>query len=186
MKLVRACASLGMAAASLLLSAGPGMAGPVEHTTEHFDVTFVADNLCGSALSPDGHSVGSFTEVVRSSSSGAPMFFDNFVGETTFTLDGTSVTVQFGGPMRDAKITDNGDGTITILGTNSGLFGRITDAAGNEVFAESGHALVEFVIDVSGTIADPDDDVLLSVTPLAEAGRHPGDFCEALIGALTA
>lgn len=187
MKTARALFCTTSALAIVLLGAAPAVAAaPEEHGVDHYDVTFTAVNLCGSGHSPAGHAVGTMTEQVRTTESGAPLFFSNFVGTTTFTEGDRSVVVRYGGPTRDVSLVDNGDGTITLTGSTNGLISSMTDAAGNTIYRETGRMVAEFVLDLNGTPSDPEDDILLSVTPLASSGHQGSEeqFCDALLTAL--
>jgi hypothetical protein len=123
---------------------------------------------------------------VRTTESGAPLFFDNFAGRTTFTAGDRTVVVRYGGPSHDQSLIDNGDGTITLTTTTNGLISTITDAAGNTVYREAGRTVVQLVIDLNGTPEDTRDDILVSETPLASNGQQGSQeaFCDALITAL--
>ena len=187
MNSVRALLCTTSALAVVILGAAPAAAAaPEEHGVEHYDVTFTADNLCGSGRSTAGHAVGTHNWQVRTTESGAPLVFDNFAGTTTFTAGDRSVVVRYGGPSRDQSLVDNGDGTITLTTTTNGLISTITDASGNAVYRETGRALVQVVIDLNGTPEDTHDDIVVSETPLASNGQQGSQeaFCDALITAL--
>ena len=86
---------------------------------------------------------------------------------------------------KDLKVTDNGDGTLTILFLATGnevIYG----ADGKAIFRNPGQSRFEFLIDHSGTPTDPSGDEFI-----ADLGRVKGstgrtdDFCVAVVPALT-
>lgn len=184
MRAARALTCISSALAAVALSVAPVNAAP-EHGVDHVDVAFPTDDLCGEGLSADIHVVALVSSHVRSSASGAPLFFDNFVGTTTFTVGDRSATVSFAGPTQDQRIVDNGDGTITLTSVTTGLISVTTDASGEIIHQVRGRIGSVLVIDVNGTPSDPDDDIVLSETPLASSGIAPeAPFCDALVAYL--
>ncbi len=85
---------------------------------------------------------------------------------------------------KDLKITDKGDGTLTILVLATGNF-HAYDADGKLLFADPGQIRYEVLIDHGGTPADPSDDVFLEDLGLVKGstGRSDlegRDFCDDL------
>ena len=80
-------------------------------------------------------------------------FFNTFTGP-----NGKVVTVSADRREQDARIVDNGDGTITITSFGSGG-SRFYDRNGKFVLKDPGEARFAFDIDYNGTPGDPDDDV---------------------------
>ncbi|MDP9183369.1 MAG: hypothetical protein M3P04_11410 [Actinomycetota bacterium] len=103
------------------------------------------------------------------------------VATWTWTNPGTALTfTQHNvGQSRDHSITDNGDGTITIVAHDSGMQ-RVYGPDGSLLFQDNGLAVYAFRIGTNGTV-DPDDDTFLGPVgepefrgPHGTAGR---DFC---------
>lgn len=175
---------IGSSLAAVAMSVAPVNAAP-EHGVDHDDFSFTTDDLCGEGLTADGHVTATHVWHVRSSKSGAPLFFDNFVGTTTWTVGDRTATITFAGPSTDQRIVDNGDGTITLTHVNSGLIGVLRDASGEIVQQERGRIAVELVIDLNGTPADPDDDTVLSETTLPSHGlMSDAPLCDVLVEVL--
>lgn len=80
-------------------------------------------------------------------------------------------------------MTDNGDGTLTVLGLSTGLVKNL-GPDGELLFIDSGQIRIELLIDHGGTPTDPEDDEILSETVVRPSnGRNDTegrDFCEDL------
>lgn len=89
---------------------------------------------------------------------------------------------EFSITERDARVIDNGDGTLTILAAVSGRSTYYLD--GERLFQDSGLLRFEVLIDHGGTPTDPSDDEFIAELGLVkQAGRFQTDgrdFCEDL------
>jgi hypothetical protein len=186
MRTVRAlCCIAASLAAVPLVGVAPASAKPAEHYTDHYDVEFFDDDFCGSGLPVDGHAYGSVTGSMTPTPSGAPLFFDNYVGTTDLSANGRSVSLSYAGPIRDQSLVDNGDGTITLTSMANGKITTIRDEAGNLLWQQRGRYVYRIVIDLNGTPDDVEDDEFLSEELLAASGlMSDGDFCDAVLGYL--
>jgi hypothetical protein len=158
-RLCAAALASGLTVLGVGAGASPAAAEPIEH--EHFHevtseviegfcedpdltVRFVEDiqgmflfNLHG----PDGLGYGlEHVNVTRS--------FTNLANGLTFTE-------VFSMTNKDLKVTDNGDGTLTIVVTASGAHKVI--GPDGLLFTEAGQFKFQFMVDTKGT-ADPTDD----------------------------
>ena len=99
---------------------------------------------------------------------------------------GGTCTIVFSANSKDHVITDNGDGTITILVIAAGG-SRAYDTDGNFVLNDPGQIRFSFDVDYNGTPSDPSDDVDVpdSFQVVREStGRNDTegrDFCEDLV-----
>jgi len=87
---------------------------------------------------------------------------------------------------KDLRVTDNGDGTLTLLILTTGnavLYGE----DGKVIARNSGQARFEILVDHGGTPADPRDDTELEFLGVVKesTGRND-DFCELAVPILTA
>ena len=87
---------------------------------------------------------------------------------------------------KDLRVTDNGDGTLTILilvTGNAVLYGE----NGKVIARDPGQVRFEILIDHGGTPTDPSDDEFLEFLGVVKdsTGRSD-DFCEAAVPLLTA
>ncbi len=93
--------------------------------------------------------------------------------------DGTSSSAQWSRAVtkvdnpndRDIHVTDNGDGTLTVIylaaGTNT-----VYDDEGNVIAHAAGSVTVEAVWDHAGTVTDRSDDEPISFTFLRSSGSE--------------
>ena len=104
-------------------------------------------------------------------------------GTQVFTnlANGKTFTQIFNVVSKDLKVTDNGDGTLTILVLATGS-GKVYGPDGNLLFNDPGQIRVEILIDHGGTPTDPADDEFLEF--LGEVKGSTGrndlegrDFC---------
>jgi len=98
--------------------------------------------------------------VTQRGSSPFPYFTESNHGSVTATnLDtGRTLTNKFANNFHDLKITDNGDGTITIIQKAAGG-SRWIDDTGKTVLKDPGGVWFAFDIDYNGTPGDTDDDI---------------------------
>ena len=113
--------------------------------------------------------------------------FDEHVGVTntlTNVDNGNSVTEHNIVLNKDLSVTDNGDGTLTVIVLSTGN-STIYDASGEAIGRNPGQIRVEFVVDHGGTPELPDDDVLISETLVKGSTGRSDDFCEVVVPVLT-
>jgi hypothetical protein len=97
---------------------------------------------------------------------------------------GKSLTVVVKATEKDLRVTDNGDGTLTILVLATGnavLYGE----NGKAIARNPGQIRFKLLVDDGGTPSDPSDDEFLAdrVVVKGSTGRSD-DFCEAALPAL--
>ena len=187
MRLVR---TFGLAAALAVVGsmafAGSASAKPIEHTDFHDEGTQIIDNFCEvSGLTvqvafvvdgrfllnphgPDGlayaHTNARFTDV-----------YTNLANQNTVTSVGRYVN-------KDLRVTDNGDGTLTLLFLETGSAAAY-GPDGNAIARDPGQERVELLVDHGGTPTDPFDDEILQDRLVKETGRTD-DFCAAVVPVL--
>jgi hypothetical protein len=189
MKLVRALAlSGGLAAIVLGTAIGPATAAPLDKG--RFNEVFTEFFTCEPTGTPVQHDADYWINLVvnQRGSSPFPYFRESVQGTDVFTnLDtGGTFTVVFTANSHDHMITDNGDGTITILVIATGG-SRFYDTDGNFVLNDPGQVRFSFDVDYNGTPSDPSDDVDVpdSFQVVRDStGRNDTegrDFCEDLV-----
>jgi hypothetical protein len=85
---------------------------------------------------------------------------------------------------KDLRVTDNGDGTLTVLILATGnavLYGE----NGKAIARNPGQIRIELLIDHGGTPNDPSDDEILAEEIVKDSTGRSDDFCEAAVLALT-
>jgi hypothetical protein len=96
-----------------------------------------------------------------------------------------SITVVATFIDKDLRVTDNGDGTLTIttLATgNSVVYGE----DGKAIARNPGQVRFRFIVDHGGTPSDPSDDVFLTDLGMVKGSTgRTDDFCAAAVPALT-
>jgi hypothetical protein len=104
-------------------------------------------------------------------------------GEQVWTnlTTGKRITVVTNFVVKDQRITDNGDGTFTILVKSSGGV-RVYGPDGKPLLNDPGQSRSVLLIDNGGTLTDPFDDVFLEdLGRVKSTGRNDLDgrsFCD--------
>lgn len=174
----------GLTALVLGAAVGPATAAPLER--EHFRGTSseVVEEFCGDLTvrideefhgmllfnvhGPDGlgYQVETF-HITRS--------FTNLANDKTFTI-------VFNAVVTDLNVTDNGDGTFTILVMDTGVR-KAFGPDGEFLFIDAGQIRFEILIDHGGTPTDPSDDEFLEFLgdvkgPTGRSDTQGRDFCD--------
>jgi hypothetical protein len=178
-----AVVALGVLGAGL--GTAPAVASPGGWEEQHFEWGETVDDFCdvaGLTVEDVGSGDSRLRTVVRG---GLPYTEGHSVDTDVYTnlANGLSVTNVQGRQERDLSVTDNGDGTLTVIyhatATNTAY-----DDQGNVIARDAGSVTVESVWDHQGTVQDRSDDEPLSFTFLRSTG-HRYDFCGVLVPALT-
>ncbi len=98
--------------------------------------------------------------------------------------NGNSVTEHIRVLGKDLSVTDNGDGTLTVIQLSTGN-ATVYDSSGKAIGRNPGQVRIEFVVDHNGTPDFPPDDILLSETLIKGSTGRSDDFCEVAVPALT-
>ena len=149
-----ALAVLGMSTAIT----APADARVLERITFH-DVSSSDPYDCEGTMAVDAVDVkGVITGVLRGSDP-FPYYLQHFAGRVVTTnLDtGRTYTQVFANNFHDHTVTDNGDGTVTIVSIGSGGT-RYYDQDGRFVLKDPGSVWTSVVLDTHGTPGDPYDD----------------------------
>jgi hypothetical protein len=145
--------------------AGPAAAGPpLEHFNFHDDFTETEENFCDvEGLDVEIHGVIDGTFLFNTTGENAlPHIIGTEHGAVSITnlTTGKSYTEVFDNVNKILEITDNGDGTITVVQLLSGGL-RTYGPDGKVVFHNDGQVRLLLLIDYGGTLLDPEDDVVL-------------------------
>jgi hypothetical protein len=176
----------GLTAVMVGTAATPAVAQPLER--RHFDDTTsdVFPDFCGDlTVRIDSELEGSFLLNVHGPD-GLAYGMETLHSTITYTnlATGKSMTEILNGPSKDLKITDNGDGTFTILVLATGSF-RVLGPNGEFLLNDPGQIRFELLIDNGGTPTDPTDDEFLEFLGVVKGstGRNDTqdlDFCDVL------
>ena len=180
--------TVGLAVSALLATASGAGAAPLVqvHYAESYDSVLPGPGgtFCGGLTGVLLHTViDGYFSVVQHGPHGAIYFADRFRSTLVYTNPATNrtFTVVRVRQSKDQRITDNGDGTLTIVGLNTGsLWAYGPD--GKLVAVQHGRSFDSFLVDTLGT-TDPFDDTL---TPLSSDRAGPDtthDFCKDFLAA---
>jgi hypothetical protein len=119
---------------------------------------------------------------------GLAYFVQNVKSSQTFTALASEdrwVTSVENTVLNDVKVTDNGDGTLTIRVLGAGNFVTY-DQSGKAIARNPGRVVFEVLIDHAGTPQDPSDDEFLDFLGVVkESTGLNDDFCDAAVPVLT-
>ncbi len=85
---------------------------------------------------------------------------------------------------KDLRVTDNGDGTLTILILSTGN-AVIYNSNGKAIGRNPGQVRFELLVDHGGTPSDPSDDTEISFEQVKGSTGRTDDFCEVVVPALS-
>jgi hypothetical protein len=183
MKLTTVLGVAALAAAALASAAG---AGQPSRFTIHDEYAFPVEDFCdetgltvaiAGVLDIDG-------KVMQRGRDGFDYFAQHGRQTETLTATGRSLRSAANVNEKDLRVTDNGDGTFTVLIVATGnalLYGT----NGKAIARNPGQTRLEIVFDVNGTPDDPFDDIELSRQVVKGSTGRSDDFCAAAVPALT-
>jgi hypothetical protein len=170
-------------AVAVLGAAAPVRAGQFEKGHFHDAGEEVLEDFCGFDEVVHSFDIaGSFLGVAHQPD-GLVRFRDHSIGTNAFTNPetGKSYTEKFTFNGHDKRVTDNGDGTLTIIFQGSGT-DRWFDGDGERVLRVAGMFRAELRVDHNGTPSDPTDDGEVEFVRNVKPYRHDPfegrDFCE--------
>ncbi len=150
-------AAVVTAAAVVLTLAGPVTAAPPEMDTFHDEFSFVDPDFCGAGLEVrfDGVADGKFKAMARGRD--GPIYFMEHVHVTetlTNLANDRTVRDESRTVSKDLRVTDNGDGTLTVLVLATGTF-TLYARDGTAIARDPGQVRFELLVDHGGTPGDP-------------------------------
>ena len=177
---------LAASLAALLVPAvaGPAQAGPPlvqDHYSAEFDELLPGPggSFCGGLVDVPLHTeIDGYFSIKERASSGQVYFADRFRSTLVYTNPetGLTYTVVRVRQMNDLRLTDNGDGTLTLVGLSTGALFTY-GPNGERLDIRAGLSRETFLVDTNGT-ADPFDDELTPVGDPVTAGLDTTtDFC---------
>lgn len=176
-------------AAALLLAgvlASAASAGRVFRDTIHDEYAFEVENFCdvpGLTVGIEGV-LDIRVHVVPHGPDGLDYFVQHGTQAETLTANGASLRSLAVVNEKDLHVTDNGDGTLTVLIVATGnavVYGE----DGKAIARNPGQTRFEIVFGDNGTPDDPFDDIELDFQVVKDSTGRSDDFCAAAVGALT-
>lgn len=175
-------AAAAAALAASVVAAPAATARPIENVRFTEVDSFTDTNFCDAGITVQIDSTSEVHILLNSRKPGtAPYFKANVGAVTTYTGPGGVVTEHVRIVDKDLKITDNGDGTMTILVLATGNAAAYGED-GKAIARNPGQVRYEVLIDYGADIADPSDDEFLEF--LGEVKGSTGrsdDFCSAVV-----
>ena len=165
------------------LTASAALAQPIEKGQFHDVNSFVVEDFCDDlTVRIDEDIRGSFLGNPHGPD-GLIYFSERVHGSQVITnlANGKTFTQTFSVLQKDLKVTDNGDGTLTILVLATGS-SKVYGPDGKLLFSDPGQIRFEILIDHGGTPTDPSDDEFLEFLGVVfgSTGRNDlqdRDFC---------
>ena len=178
-----------MSAAACVVLSGVASAKLILNERFTDDGEFEVLDFCGvDDLTVEGEFVaeGRLLIGTRGSSGDLIYFMEHVHATSVLTNPDTdkSVTVVSKVLNKDLRVTDNGDGTLTVLFFATGN-DVIYGADGKAIGRNPGQIRVELLIDHNGTPDDPEDDTVLSEEVVLGSTGRSDDFCEVVLPAIT-
>lgn len=170
------------ALAASVVAAPSAIARPIENVRFTELNSFTDSNFCDAGIEVNIEQTAEVHVLLNSRKPGtAPYFQANVRAEATYSGPGGVVTEDVRILDKDLKITDNGDGTMTILVLATGNAAAY-DESGKAIARNPGQVRYEILIDYGEDFADPFDDTFLEF--LGEVKGSTGrtdDFCAAVL-----
>lgn len=183
---LRSGLTVGAAVAALLAGAAtsPAAAKPIDQDNFHDETSTVIEEFCGDLTVREDFVIDGTVLFNPHGRDGLAYYAEqvHFTQSWTNLANGKSLTHVSSTLSKDLKVTDNGDGTLTILVLATGSF-KVYGPDGELLFKDPGQIRFELLIDHGGTPSDPSDDVELEFLGLVKGstGRNDlqgRDFCE--------
>jgi hypothetical protein len=185
---LRLGAILALSATAALVLSAAANAGQVTRTTLHVEDTVVLEDFCDvEGLTVEQSFVIDLREKVVPHGRDRLAYFQSHGTQTdlyTNLANDRFVTAKGKVNEKDLRVTDNGDGTLTVLILATGN-ATVYGPNGKAIARGPGQTRLELVLDHGGTPSDPSDDEELSFRVVRESTGRSDDFCEAVVPALS-
>ena len=172
-----------------LVLAVPALAEPgrVFKESFHEEVIEEIDAFCETEMVVESHLVVDGTTTIMPRGRDGLIYFANrlSITETLTNVENDKFVVSTVTLIdKDLRVTDNGDGTLTILILSTGN-AVVYNSDGKAIGRNPGQVRFELVVDHGGTPSDPSDDTEISFELVKGSTGRTDDFCEAVVPALS-
>jgi hypothetical protein len=186
---LRLSAILALGAAAAVMLATAASAKQVFRETFHEENTFVLNDFCGvPGLTVIDESVlDGRVQAVPHGRARLAYFLEHGKATDVYTnpANGKFITAVTTFIEKDLRVTDNGDGTLTITNLSTGN-GVVYGEDGKAIARNPGQVRFKFLVDNGGTPADPSDDEFLADLGMVKGSTgRSDDFCAAAVPALS-
>ncbi len=177
-RMLRLGVILGLVAATAVVLAATASAGKVTHFTIHDERTFELEDFCDvdGLTVTIARTIDFRVHVVPHGPDGLEHFLQHGTWKEVLTNGDTSLTSFATVIEKDLRVTENGNGTVTVLilaTGNATLYGE----DGKAIARNPGQVRLELVFDESGAE--------LSRRVVRESTGRSDDFCDAAVPALS-
>ena len=177
----------GLLATLVLAVPALGEPGRVVKETVHEEFFNEIEGFCETDMLVESHLVVDGRTTIRPRGRDGLIYFANRlrITETYTNVDnGNSIVSTVNLIDKDLRVTDNGDGTLTILILSTGN-AVVYNSDGKAIGRNPGQVRFELVVDHGGTPSDPSDDTELSFELVKDSTGRTDDFCEVAVPALS-
>jgi hypothetical protein len=179
-RFVRTCALVGIV---LSATASSVQAKPLDHIRFHEQGSWIVHNYCGDLRVRFDLDDSGVIVLRTTGPNGLPRFTATHHGglEITNLATGKAFTFTWHYALPDVRVSDNGDGTLTLVYQVPGPE-TIYGPDGQRLHTNGGTMRFEVILDHAGTPGDPSDDVVISETVISSVGgqpQDPFDYCAA-------
>ena len=186
---LRLSAILVLGAAAAVMLATAASAKQVFRETFHEENTFVLNNFCDvpGLTVVDASVLDGRVQAVPHGRNRLAYFLEHGKATDVYTnpANGRSITAVTTFIEKDLRVTDNGDGTLTITNLSTGN-GVVYGQDGKAIARNPGQVRFRFLVDDGGTPADPSDDEFLADLGMVKGSTgRSDDFCAAAVPALS-
>ena len=172
----------GMTALLLAATLTAVEAKPLEHIRYHDSGSEIVDDYCGDMNVRIDFQDSGVLQIRQTGPNRLPKHTVSHHGDATFTnlATGKSFVIGWHYLEQEAKVTQNGDGTYTVLYQVPGPE-TIYGPDGQRLNTSGGMYRLEFTVDNAGTPDDLSDDVVIGEEFVGDFGgqpQQPFDYCE--------
>jgi hypothetical protein len=175
----RATMAGGVVLLALAAMMGPAWARPLERVHFHDSGSEVLEGFCGDLTVRVDFAVDGTFLLNPHGPDGLAYGSENVHGTQSLTnlANDKTITSVFNVTTKDLKVTDNGDGTLTILVLATGGE-RWYGPDGQFLFNNPGQIRYEVLIDDGGTPTDPSDDQFLEFLGVVKGSTGRNDLTD--------
>jgi hypothetical protein len=180
----------GVVLLALAAMISPASAKPLERVHFHDSGSEVTEGFCGDLTIRFDFEVDGTFLFNPHGPDGLAYGLENVHGTQSLTnmANDKTITRVFNVTTKDLKVTDNGDGTLTILVLTTGGE-RWYGPDGQFLFSNPGQTRFEVLIDHGGTPTDPTDDEFLEFLGVVKGSTGRNDltdenFCDQMLSVI--
>jgi hypothetical protein len=179
-RLVLGTALVALISPALLVSRAAAAPPQFDQFSEPFSNTDA--DFCHAGITVVRAGTFSDSLKIRTTRTGLQFFLEHITVDETVTgvASGRSVRIHTAFVQKDLKVTDNGDGTVTIISLATGP-STAYGPDGKAIARDPGQTRVRIVISDAGTPNNPEDDIELSNDVILGSTGRTDDYCAAIL-----